>query len=250
MAILSAAELGRRAGVSRQGSSKWIKEWGIPLLTDEKGKKGVDENNPDVVAYIAHATIQRRASGNGQASPGGSAARDTQSPAKVGRGKQAESGATVDTGRGSPGAAGLIIGQFGNLGAAGEKKKRGTESDDESRSGYQARKDKGMAERYELQNRIMRHQYIPTDAVRQVFGRVYSVHTSIICPLGAKLSDQIAAEFGITDPAKVLRVQEIIEGESYPALSQIKREIDDFLSKQGDSVVSESKELAFDEAED
>ena len=76
--------------------------------------------------------------------------------------------------------------------------------------------------------------------------RIYSVHTSILRPLDAKLADQLAAEFGVTDPAKILRGQQILSGEIFQALGQIKREIDDFLAREGERAVTESEELAFD----
>jgi len=103
-----------------------------------------------------------------------------------------------------------------------------------------------MAERYELDNRIKRHEYLPITDARQVFGRIYSVHTSILRPLDAKLADQLAAEYGVTDPAKILRGQQILSGEIFQALGQIKREIDEFLAKEGERVVTESEELALE----
>lgn len=127
--------------------------------------------------------------------------------------------------------------------------RRGEDSEGPSRSDYVARKEKALAEKHELANRILRHDYVPIDDLRAVFGQFYAVHTGIIEPLGAKLAAQLAAEFGVTDPAKVLRVQEIIDKEAYPALTTIKREMDDFLEAQRERIVSEEEELAI-EAED
>jgi hypothetical protein len=87
------------------------------------------------------------------------------------------------------------------------------------------------AVKLELQNAERRKELVETAAMRVVFGRIYSAYTSIVLPLGAKLADQVSAEYKLEDPVAKLRVQEILDDELYSALTSIKRNIDDFLTQ-------------------
>jgi hypothetical protein len=91
------------------------------------------------------------------------------------------------------------------------------------------RTEKARAQKIEIQNAERRKELVETAAVKLVFGRVYAAFTSIVLPLGAKLADQVAAEYKLSDSAARIRVQEIMDDELYAALSGIKREINGFL---------------------
>jgi hypothetical protein len=91
------------------------------------------------------------------------------------------------------------------------------------------RTERARAQKIEIQNAECRKELVETASVKLVFGRVYSAFTSIVLPLGAKLADQVAAEYKLSDNTARLRVQEIMDDELYAALSGIKREINDFL---------------------
>ena len=254
MALLAIAELARRANVSRQAASKWAKDWGIPILSDDKGRRGVDDHHPDVAAYIANSSAQRRVAGRARASTDSSPPSKPAPRIDPGQPEAPPPAATAARGQTSVGRdqipAGIELGGDSLRGRGGKKHNSGDGEGAPSRSDYQARKEKALAEKHELANRILRHEYVPILDLKLVFGRVYSVHTGIINPLGAKLAAQLAAEFGVTDPAKVLRAQEIIDGETYPALSSIKRELDAFLVQQRTRVVTEEEELALEADEE
>jgi hypothetical protein len=93
------------------------------------------------------------------------------------------------------------------------------------------RTERARAQKIEIQNAERRKELVETASVKLVFGRVYSAFTSIVLPLGAKLADQVAAEYKLSDSAARLRVQEIMDDELYAALTGIKREINDFLRR-------------------
>jgi hypothetical protein len=231
--IISGGELARRAGVSKQRISGLTKA-GKLRRVEEGGSLGYDDSDPAVRYYIDHPSSLRTSCGGPRAEGSSPEGGEPQAPADPGQEEGAKSDESREVGR-SSGA---------NRQAATKKPRRANRpSGTEAPSDYQARKDKGMAEKYELHNRILRHRYLPVEDVRRVFGKIYATHTGILRPLDAKLADQLAAEFGNQDPEKTLRAQKILSEEIYGALSQIKREIDDFLKAEEEHVVDESEEL-------
>lgn len=237
---ISGSELSRRAGVSRSAISKAVSRYRLPV-----GNDGLfDLQHPDVAAYIEFEPEQRRSVKRRKRAMASTKAQISgQTSHMVGSGRVQGPLPRTDAG----------TGQFaGGLNPSGTAPKNGgygpggggDAPDPESRAAYESRKIKATAEKYELQNRIIRHKYVPIEDARAVFGKIYSVHTGILTPLSAKLSDQLAAEFGVRDPEKVLRGTRILNDELFLALSQIKREIDEFLEKEGERVVTESEELA------
>jgi hypothetical protein len=232
--IISGGELARKAGVSKQRISALTKQ-GKLRRVEEGGRLGYDESDPAVRYYIDHPSSMRQTSGGARA-------------------EKEEAASTNSTDQATPGQvsppippASVSLGQpvGGNLVKTGRRGRGSALSPDSSN--YQARKDKGMAERYELDNRIKRHEYIPIADARRVFAKIYATHTGILCPLDAKLADQLAAEFGVSDPAKTLKGQGILHDEIFQALSKIKREIDDFLKAESERVITESEELALED---
>jgi hypothetical protein len=176
VAILSIAELGRRAGVSRQGASKWVKDWGIPILTTERGARGVDENHPSVVNYIANASAQRQAAGRARASTEAPTASKPQGRAKVGQAAAAISGSPAPLGQGSgrdglPG--GLVVGGDRLPGRSHAKRKNDPDSDvaqgikieDRRWKRYRALNAKLLYEEKKLQT-------LRTEAVIHAFGQI------------------------------------------------------------------------------
>jgi len=242
--IISGGELARRANVSRQAVCNLTRDGKLIRSYSPSGKYGYDDESPDIKSYIQNASSQRRSHGRPPAST--EAPATTKSRPAVGIGRQqgpyplTDAGTRQFAGGLNPFGSDPRNGGYGPGGKGG----RSDDPDPDSRSGLETRKIKATAEKYELQNRIIRHKYVPIEDARAVFGKIYSVHTGILTPLSAKLSDQLAAEFGVRDPEKVLRGTRILNDELFLALSQIKREIDEFLEKEGERVVTESEELA------
>jgi hypothetical protein len=244
--MISGGELARRAGVSKQIVSKLAAQEKLPRIANARGRLGYDENDPVIIDYIERQSSQRRnahRSGASRASVSAYTPGKTRSRAKGGQGKGADLEASSDSGA-SAGAPTFESQERLSVLSIGkpdkrDKKKDASDEGDESYNVYDRRKQKAWAEKLELANKITRNEYLPRAEIFRVLGKVYSVHSGVIRPLGAKLGDQIAAEFGATDPAKVLRAQEIIDDETYSALSQIKRELDCYLAGIGAGTIEE-----------
>jgi hypothetical protein len=85
------------------------------------------------------------------------------------------------------------------------------------------------AERLKIENAIRRGLYMELSAVKLLMGRVYSVHTSTLQPLGLKLSSALAA---IPDgPKKEFQIKELIDIEVYSALGTIQKHLIEYLEK-------------------
>lgn len=227
--IISGGELARRAGVSKQIVSKKANSGELPRAAFPDGKPGFDDTHPDIIAYIDRDTRQRRTAGRARATTEPPQQPKAQAPAVVEHEQQPPQGSNSGRGRRSGGYGGSKEGP--------------------AKSDYLSRKEKALAEKHELANRILRHKYVPIEDASSVFGQVCAVHTGVICPLGARIGSLIAAELKITDPVLVLKIQEIIDGETYPAVTEIKRLLNDFLIKAGERVISESEELAISSEE-
>jgi ATP-dependent exoDNAse (exonuclease V) beta subunit len=111
---------------------------------------------------------------------------------------------------------------------------------DPETSELKKRTERARAQKIEIQNAERRKELVETAAVRLVFGHIYAAFTSIVLPLGAKLADQVAAEYKLEDAAARVRVQEIMDDELYAALAGIKREINDFLRRCAAEPITES----------
>ena len=79
-----------------------------------------------------------------------------------------------------------------------------------------------------------RKELIPRESVKGFVGQIASVHSSLLIPLGGRLSNDIALAFGITDPSAVIKVEEIITKDSYQIISMIKRKTDDYVKTMED----------------
>ncbi|MFP3041870.1 hypothetical protein LQZ19_08615 [Treponema primitia] len=97
--------------------------------------------------------------------------------------------------------------------------------------GLELRKLRAAAEKLEIANEKARDALIDRHLVSVALGRIYSAHTSILIPTGAKITDQLAAEAAVSDPAVKLRMQEILDDEHYSFLATIEKEINEFLRK-------------------
>jgi predicted DNA-binding transcriptional regulator AlpA len=225
--IISGGEVARRAGVTKQAVYKFTREGKLPRIVLGSGQVGYDENDPVIQEYIESTSAHRRTSD----APGQGNASKPTSPAQPGHQKKALPEATPSLGKTS----------------GGGRPATRNESGSPSRSDYELRKAKATAERIELNNRILSHQYVPCTDVRAVFGRIYSVHTSNLRCLDVKVADQIAAIFGSTDSAMILRCQKLISDEIYQALTQIKQQLNDYITQEGKKAVSESEELGVGE---
>jgi hypothetical protein len=100
---------------------------------------------------------------------------------------------------------------------------------DEERLDYKRRWERARAEKLEIENQRKRGELIPRPLVAQVFSKIYSIHRSQFLNIGPSMSDLIASEMGIKATGKTLRVQELLNKESYNCLSSIKIEIEKFL---------------------
>jgi hypothetical protein len=223
MTLITAAELSRLTGATRQATSKWINQNAvlgrIQKITDSKGHTGVDKNDPEIVAYIERA-IDRKA-GRALADKHDDVVLVKPEPSNPRPEIYDEKEIPDDDGQNSPA-----------FDVRSKIKKRKISFDDEPEEGsricYDIRKTKAQAEGAELKNKIIRNEYLPRENIKRLFGKIYAIHTSIIRPLDAKIGNRIAAELKITDAEKILRVQELISAETYPALQQIKKLIDDY----------------------
>ena len=95
-------------------------------------------------------------------------------------------------------------------------------------------KDQLDAERIEklrIENAASRGELIPRATVEVFMGKLWSVHTSTILPMGQRLAPAIAAHLGRHDPESTLKAQELIDDTLYSAMSQIERRLQDFLTK-------------------
>lgn len=211
------ADFSRFVGVARSSITRAVQTGRLTLTASGE----IDETSPEAAEFI-QAVRDRAATHVDSGRPSGANSRDlglkTASRATLGQ---------IPTSRGNVPPRNSA--QPSTLGRAGPSARA------PSRSEAELRKSVAAAERIELQNRRTRGALLEAEDVRQVFGKLYSVHTSILRPLGARLADQLAAELGTTDPAKILRAQQIIDGEVYAALAHIKREIDEWLAAQATS---------------
>jgi hypothetical protein len=75
-----------------------------------------------------------------------------------------------------------------------------------------------------------RRDLIKREVVKAYVGQIAAVHSLILIPLGGRISGDIAREFGIATPEKIIRIEEIITEESYKVISMIKRKNSDFIN--------------------
>lgn len=75
-----------------------------------------------------------------------------------------------------------------------------------------------------------RRDLIKREVVKAYVGQIAAVHSLILIPLGGRISGDIAREFGIATPEKIIRIEEIITEESYKVINMIKRKNSDFIN--------------------
>ena len=85
------------------------------------------------------------------------------------------------------------------------------------------------AEKMEIANQKARGELIYRSYVARTLGKIYAIIRSVFLATGPSIAGTIAAELGIKDDARRLRIEELITTQNYHALSAIKREINDFL---------------------
>jgi hypothetical protein len=226
--MISGGELARRAGVTRQAVSNLTRDGILSRIADTKGNLGYDETSPVIIEYINRQASQRLAahdSGDAPAPATPSQAVKSPVPAKPRQDSAPEEKAERPEGR-----ARANDGDEEDLGENDDAVEAGLDGLDKNELDRHKVREQIIHAR--IQNKVEREKYVPCDEVRRVFSQLYSVHTSILQPLGAKLSSQIAAEFGVTDTTAAVRVQEIIDKEVYQALHMIKEQLLGWLDKE------------------
>ncbi|MCL2293243.1 MAG: hypothetical protein FWC36_00015, partial [Spirochaetes bacterium] len=84
------------------------------------------------------------------------------------------------------------------------------------------------AERLKIENEIKKGMYLEHEKVKLLFGRVYAIHTSVLMPLGLKLSDTINAL--PEGPGRRGKIQQLVDDEVFSALGSIKRLLVEFVT--------------------
>jgi len=80
------------------------------------------------------------------------------------------------------------------------------------------------------QNRAKaRQELIDREVVKAYVGQIAAVHSSILIPLGSRLANELAIEFGSTDPSAEVKVEKIIQDECYRVITTIKKRNQEFL---------------------
>jgi hypothetical protein len=222
--MISAGELARRAGVKKQAITYQVKKGLLPRVVSPEGKQGFNETDPRILDYIAHASSQRATAHGTVVAPAENLGVNEAQP-------PAPSSPPPKKTRKSAAAAAPVAPPADS----------DDEDDDELGAGldYLEKGDLDRAKVREqiikarIDNNVARGKYLPREDVKRVFGRVYSVHTSILRPLSSKLGPDLAALFGNTDPALTLRAIQAIDAEVYRALGMIQRRLIDYLDAAG-----------------
>jgi DNA-binding transcriptional MerR regulator len=208
---ISPAEIAKRASVSRQAISLWLKEQerrGKLKPAEINGKRKLyDENNPAIKKYIAQ-TFNRKGSKN-KSIPKSKRVKPAPNITPFPEPEEVDTDETGEeyTEAPPPGA-----------------------MPEEAYSVYETRRMRAWAEKIELENEIKRNQYIKRAFIWQFLGQFTTIFTGIILPMGSKLSSELAAIYACKDPAKILDGQKKIDKETYTAVEVMKKQIDDFLS--------------------
>ena len=85
------------------------------------------------------------------------------------------------------------------------------------------------AVKLQLQNQKARGELIDRVFVARVFSEIYGIHRSILLNIGPGLSDSLAAIAGTAAAEKILKMQELIDGQIYAAIGAIKAAINKFM---------------------
>ena len=112
------------------------------------------------------------------------------------------------------------------------------EIDGETYGMAELRKLVAQADKEEQGISIRRGELVERADVHRVFAHLYAVHSSQLKTLADKLGPDVAAAFKLTD-ADTPRIQEIMSMEMLRALSQIKREMNDYLESIGNGGLEE-----------
>jgi hypothetical protein len=110
-----------------------------------------------------------------------------------------------------------------------EFEKKETSEATQQGANYRQRFEAARAEKLEIANAKARGDLIGRVLIARVFSEIYNVDRSILLNIGPGLSGTIAAivEEGAAD--RVLKIQQIIDGEIYAALGAIKAVVNKFL---------------------
>ncbi|GHU93690.1 hypothetical protein FACS189479_05420 [Spirochaetia bacterium] len=84
---------------------------------------------------------------------------------------------------------------------------------------------------------LARGEYIPRDFIASVFGKIYSIHRTVILNFGPSLSGVIAGKMKVRSAAVNLEIEKYVTDEAYSALIAIQREINNGLEKMGAPVL-------------
>jgi hypothetical protein len=88
------------------------------------------------------------------------------------------------------------------------------------------------ANKLKIENEIQTGFYLEKSVVKTLFGRVYAVHTSVLTPLGLKLSDMINSLPPTTDRRN--KIQAMVDNEIFSALETIQRLLIDYVETEDD----------------
>lgn len=206
--MISGSELARRTGITRQAIHNQAKAGHIPFTLDEKGRPRFDDTDPAILEYINTAKPQRRSSGGKSASGAGENA------------DRSEFGPEID-------------GESDIRSTSSRKKgKRSWKSDNSGGEAYmnaERRKMIAAADMAELRAAEKRRELVSLESVKRVFAASYAIDSSQLLTLGERISNDLAAAFGIDDPEKALLSKEIIDLSVRGAIDQSKKLMDEFV---------------------
>jgi hypothetical protein len=202
---MTKADFSRASGVTRAAVSIALSKGRI--IAERDGS--INPKRPENAAYLESSKRQRRQVAKNKA-------KRAQKPPPSKRGRKKSAAKHIETG---PGRGALSI-------------------DGETQNMADLRKTIADANLKEQKLAQDRGELLTRDDVKLVFARLYQVHTAQLKTLAEKLGPDIAAEFKL-EGADTLRVQQVMHEEVTRALSQIKRELNEYLDAIGDGSVDE-----------
>ncbi|MGA2614953.1 MAG: hypothetical protein ABSG38_16065 [Spirochaetia bacterium] len=111
----------------------------------------------------------------------------------------------------------------------------------ESRSEIELRKALAATEKIELQNAETRGELIRAEDDKRAWAQFYSVLTSELLPLFAKLGPDLAAALGVHDDAAITKLQQIGDTEIFHVLDHAKSVMQSWLEEVGQESTGETK---------
>lgn len=90
-------------------------------------------------------------------------------------------------------------------------------------------KEKHLADRLELQVKIMNGELVLCDIFKRAFGDICAVFTSVVFPMGLGMGDLIAAIIGESD--KALIISRCMESEAYAGAAELRDNVIHFVEE-------------------